>query len=388
MTKKEPALVSLCIPVYNGGAMLHRAIESCLRQSYQNIEIIVGDNASEDETAEIARQYSLLDKRVRYFRNERNIGAPENFIKLFRAASGKFVQLLGHDDWLSSNYVEECVACFEKFPTSGAAVGKTLSLAARAIENESYFTGNGMVAFKPGAYSANYILKRAYKTQWGSIGFASMMRRLDALSSIGLQNFNNEYYRKIYTMKVPMIIDHLFFIKAILNYPLVVHTNKATYIKTTHASNYSRVADIERGLAADETCSYYTAVENGYKSVYAYELKRYLAGLYLYFFVELTVYLLKLLAHNRLRGARASFVCALAKFKRYSPRERFYILLLGLPLFCLRVIKFIGRNFADRFWKFKMAPSLLKECFLVKLGTSIDGKDHYAYLGYSIDMTH
>ena len=57
-------LVTIGMPVYNGSASLESSIESILSQSYQNLEIIISDNNSEDSSMEICRKYALLDQRI------------------------------------------------------------------------------------------------------------------------------------------------------------------------------------------------------------------------------------------------------------------------------------------------------------------------------------
>ncbi len=105
MNKDFNPLVSICIPIFNGGSFVSRALESSINQTYKNIEIIVVDNASTDNTRKIIDSYIAKDKRIKYFRNDFNIGAIKNFLKSFQFASGEYVQLLCHDDWLSKNYI-------------------------------------------------------------------------------------------------------------------------------------------------------------------------------------------------------------------------------------------------------------------------------------------
>src|SRR3989442_1823225 len=67
--------VSVGMPVYNGERYLAEAVDSLLAQTYEDFELIICDNASTDRTGEIARSYAARDTRVRYARNEKNLGA-------------------------------------------------------------------------------------------------------------------------------------------------------------------------------------------------------------------------------------------------------------------------------------------------------------------------
>lgn len=93
-------LVSVGVPVWNAGKLIGEAIESVLAQSYPNIELIISDNASTDDTGAICQEYAAKDPRVRYHRNATNIGAHRNFLRLIDLAGGKFFTWLASDDLL------------------------------------------------------------------------------------------------------------------------------------------------------------------------------------------------------------------------------------------------------------------------------------------------
>lgn len=107
-------LVTIGMPVYNGSASLESSIESILSQSYQNLEIIISDNNSEDSSMEICRKYALLDQRITVIQNKKNVGATENSNILMKAARGKYFMLMAHDDIKASNFVQDCVLLLEK----------------------------------------------------------------------------------------------------------------------------------------------------------------------------------------------------------------------------------------------------------------------------------
>src|SRR5215212_2547350 len=90
--------VSLGVPVYNGEKYLAEALESLLQQDYADFEIIISDNASTDGTEEICRNFAGRDKRIRYYRNETNIGASPNYNRTFELARGRYFKWCAHDD--------------------------------------------------------------------------------------------------------------------------------------------------------------------------------------------------------------------------------------------------------------------------------------------------
>jgi glycosyltransferase involved in cell wall biosynthesis len=120
---KELPLVSIGIPTYNRAVLLTRAIESALNQDYGNIEVIVSDNASHDDTESICRQYSQKDVRFKYTRQTSNRGPVANFTEVLKNASGQFFMWLGDDDWIDLAYVSTCVREFMSDPTMALASG-------------------------------------------------------------------------------------------------------------------------------------------------------------------------------------------------------------------------------------------------------------------------
>lgn len=112
--KKEPPIVSVGLPIYNGGKYLQRSITSLLAQEYKNFEVIISDNASNDETEEICRKYADQDSRIHYYRNEFNIGSAANFNKTLQLSIGKYFMWFAHDDWLEPTYISKCLNAMEK----------------------------------------------------------------------------------------------------------------------------------------------------------------------------------------------------------------------------------------------------------------------------------
>lgn len=126
----EP-LVSILIPVYNREALVPRAIESALRQTYGNVEIVAVDNSSEDGTWEVLQRYCAADSRIRISRNTENIGATRNWLRCLALSNGAYIKLLFSDDWLSPTAVGRLLVALESAPSAGA------SYSAVAYHNDS-----------------------------------------------------------------------------------------------------------------------------------------------------------------------------------------------------------------------------------------------------------
>ena len=106
----QPGLVSVGVPVYNGARYLRQALDSLLAQDYAQFEIIISDNASEDETESICREFEARDSRVRYLRTDRNMGPLWNFQRVHELARGEYFMWAAHDDLRAPRCLGLCVA--------------------------------------------------------------------------------------------------------------------------------------------------------------------------------------------------------------------------------------------------------------------------------------
>ena len=108
--------VSILLPVYNGERYLKSSIESVLVQTYQNWELLVSDNCSEDGTAQIAKSYSNTDSRIVYWRNDFNIGEVPNYNKCIEKSTGDYIELFGADDLFEPTCLEKLAHCLDSNP--------------------------------------------------------------------------------------------------------------------------------------------------------------------------------------------------------------------------------------------------------------------------------
>jgi glycosyltransferase involved in cell wall biosynthesis len=111
-------LVSIGMPVYNGERFLRQALESILVQDYENFELIISDNASTDGTGNICQMYAEMDTRIRYVRNESNLGASPNHKRVFEMARGDYFKWAAHDDECLPTFLSRCMSVFEEAPQS------------------------------------------------------------------------------------------------------------------------------------------------------------------------------------------------------------------------------------------------------------------------------
>lgn len=101
-------LVSFGVPVRCAEAHLPRLLDSLLAQDMDDFEVVICDNDSEDGTPGICLDYARRDHRVRYLRNETNVGQVENFNRVLAESRGDYLRWIGADDWLEPEYARAC----------------------------------------------------------------------------------------------------------------------------------------------------------------------------------------------------------------------------------------------------------------------------------------
>jgi glycosyltransferase involved in cell wall biosynthesis len=119
-------LVTIGLPTYNGAAYLARSLDSLLAQDYPNFELVISDNASTDGTELIARACLKRFERLRYIRQETNVGAAANFNCTLAAASGPYFMWASDHDLWDPGFISRCVAVLEANPEAVLAYPQTM----------------------------------------------------------------------------------------------------------------------------------------------------------------------------------------------------------------------------------------------------------------------
>jgi len=122
MSNIHAPLISIGIPTYNRPEGLRRTLEEVTKQTYQNIEIIVSDNASPNEDSEnVVREFSHGDRRIRYFKQPTNLGIHPNFQFVLEKAQGEYFIWCADDDWHEPEYIESLLRVFQNDKFSSMA---------------------------------------------------------------------------------------------------------------------------------------------------------------------------------------------------------------------------------------------------------------------------
>lgn len=167
--------VTIAIPTYNRAGFLTQAIESALFQTYPNIEVLVADNASGDDTSGVVKQFN--DSRIRYFRHDVNYGLVYNWNFCLQEARGEFFLMLSDDDVLERDAIEWYVS---QFDNPGVVL---------AYSNITYINENSQIVKldrfnSPGIESGHHFVINRLKVKRMSMPSATL-HRTDAARALG-----------------------------------------------------------------------------------------------------------------------------------------------------------------------------------------------------------
>lgn len=123
-------MVSVGLPVYNGAPFLRVALDSLLAQTFGDFEIAISDNASTDDTPQLCAEFVERDSRVKYFRQARNLGLPNNWNFVAGQARGKYFKWASSNDFVAPDMLQACVQVLETQADVVLAFGQTTLIGA------------------------------------------------------------------------------------------------------------------------------------------------------------------------------------------------------------------------------------------------------------------
>jgi len=149
------------MPVYNGQRFLEEAIESVLAQTYQHFELLIADDASTDDSVQIAQRYAQRDSRIMLWRNPTNKGLFANYNECFARASGPLIKPFAQDDVWHEEIVQRLAAVFTEHPSVSLAAVKRLWLTDSGEETPLDFEVSDTGVMNGSLCAKTCLLKRA-----------------------------------------------------------------------------------------------------------------------------------------------------------------------------------------------------------------------------------
>jgi len=178
--------VSVLIPVYNGKPFLAECIESVLAQDFNDYELLIADDCSTDSTAAIVENYAARDKRIRWWRNQKNSDQAGNFNLCLQTSRGEFIKPLYADDiMLKAQTLGRMVAILERQPEV-SLVGCASYVIDAHGDRLKYRDSLG----RSGTWNGKEIIQRCFGTPGNIIGEPSLVMFRRSQSGNG---FNSRY---------------------------------------------------------------------------------------------------------------------------------------------------------------------------------------------------
>ncbi|MBQ7506432.1 MAG: glycosyltransferase [Lachnospiraceae bacterium] len=270
-------LCSVCIPAYRNASYIGETITSVLNQTYPNLELVICDDCSPDNTVEVIRSFS--DERIRLFQNEKNLGMSGNWNNCLSKCRGEFIKLLCADDLLAPDALEKEVRALMDHPEALFSESDT-----RLIRLDGKFRGWYKRYKKSGLVDGKETVRACFFSQdYYGAPLANTFRR-SAYEKYG--GFDTDF---VY------ILDYEFFVRLAIHGPVYIIHEPLNYFRVRNDSNTGEV------IAGDKTEAYVKEhelllkkhgkavglTERGFKkSVRIRKLRNFAANIYLKLFVH------------------------------------------------------------------------------------------------------
>lgn len=242
-------MISIVITAYNVAPFIEECINSCINQSYKDIEIIVVLDKPTDGTEKIARSLAKKDKRIQIVANDENMGAGMSRRIGINSAAGEYVLLLDGDDYLSIDFIED--------------------LAARAAETDADIVSGGVTVFEPES--------GRFKAETFGLKVSTGMQKFDDYNDGQIVFLANKlvrrrlyeaapYCSRRYCEDTPVIIPLLYLCN------MVAYCNNAGYYYRQHAASLCHQTDpfrqnLYKGLCALDCIRFFMDKEPEYRNL-------------------------------------------------------------------------------------------------------------------------
>lgn len=250
--KQEMELVSIIIPAYNTDKYIGRCIKSCISQLYKELEIIIIDDASSDNTLAIIKDYMVVDSRIRLIKHEKNLGQSAARNAGLKFASGKYILFVDSDDWIEN----ECVlTCVKNMHDLNADI---LTFDARTTVDKEFCADIRISNYKRGNYLIPYVITsgrdfiiKNYLMDFFSVSVCLLFIRKSILIS------NNILFKEGILYE-----DNLFFMQCMLS---ALHVSYIPY--SLYCRFYRNGSTMTSGLTDEKIKSTFVIVESMFNEV-------------------------------------------------------------------------------------------------------------------------
>ena len=230
LSNLEP-LVSVIVPVYNSGKYLDKCIESLLSQTYYNIEVLLIDDGSTDNSNLICTQYSKIDNRnIVYTKSNGGVASSRN--TGLNYASGQFLMFCDSDDWVSKDWVEKMVRAMMLSPTCSLVINVNApkKMATKSIIDNDWY---------------NVFLEKQIGVVWNKVFSADIIKKYHIRFKDGLSYGEDKIFVVEYLIAVKERIERLSF--RIVEANLYYHCDENKMSLSKQYTDRSAFLELEAG---------------------------------------------------------------------------------------------------------------------------------------------
>jgi len=205
--------------------MVRKAIDSALSQSYSNIEVLVVDNASDDEIETVVAGYQ--DSRLHFFRNTKNLGIFRNFNRCIELSHGDYIHILHSDDFIDSDFTKKCLEFFKTHPSVMMTFGSAQFLSGNEPVKKIAVSDHDIVYPAPQGF-------RKILEEGNPIICPSVMIKREVYETVGVYPLEYPYAGDFYQwLKISQKFDIAFVADATLFYRTGNHSESFQFLQKT-----------------------------------------------------------------------------------------------------------------------------------------------------------
>ena len=202
-------LVTIVVPVYNVQEVLSRCLDSLINQTFQDIEIILVDDGSTDESRLICEAYEKRDSRIRFFHQE-NKGLGEARNSGISLARGTYVMFVDSDDWAASDMVEQMVRAAQEYPDADfVKCGFYYTKGKGMLAEEELWDENEKVAVAP-ALMHHFFDGIFWIVVWNALYKIDLVRKVKQPPLLAQDNYSSFFYL-LFSKKCVIVNRPLYF---------------------------------------------------------------------------------------------------------------------------------------------------------------------------------
>jgi len=132
------AKISIGVPTYNGGSFIRECLNSIRNQTFEDFEVIISDNASNDQTSDVCAEYAAQDKRFKHYRLEQNIPVTANFLRVCELSTAPYFIWRADDDLADRDHLDGLFEALSNAPSAVLAVSAVDRLIGEAEELKTF----------------------------------------------------------------------------------------------------------------------------------------------------------------------------------------------------------------------------------------------------------